>query len=158
MNRNPNALSPPRNLRSSLDEILQAQLEEARRGQAGRTGTQRGQALGNFSTDEPQILSPTKGYDFGPYINHVLNRLRSSWYSVMPEAAILGQRGRVVTIFTITKSGTIADARIVVNSGAGALDRGAMSAINLSNPFQRLPSDFDGDHLTLQISFLYNMR
>jgi TonB family protein len=158
MNTNPNALAPPRNLRSDAERILESQFEAARRSQAGRTGTQRGQTLGNFATDEPQILSPTKGFDFGPYINGVLSRLRQSWYSVMPESAILGQKGRVVTVFTITKSGTIVDARIVANSGTAALDRGAMSAINLSNPFQRLPSDFDGDVLTLQITFLYNLR
>jgi TonB family protein len=145
-------------LSRSADEIIESQLQAARRGQMGRTGVPRGDALGNYSTDDVQILSPTRGYDFGPYINGVLNRLRTSWYSVMPEAAHLGQRGRVVTVFTITKSGTVQDERMLSGSGAAALDRGAMSAISLSNPFQRLPADFEGDVLTLQITFLYNIR
>jgi len=124
---------------------------------SGRTGIMRGDNNGTFST-EPQILSPNpKGIDFGPYLNLLLNRLRANWYSVMPEMARLGQRGRVDIVFTVSRSGVVKDLQVVVNSGYNALDTAALSAIQLSNPFQQLPSDYETD-LKLRIAFLYNMN
>lgn len=143
---------------SSAGRIVEATLAQApKNGTAGRTGTARGDNNGTFST-EPQILSPNpKGIDFGPYLNGLLNRLRSNWYSVMPEMARLGQRGRVDVIFTVSKDGNVKDLQLVVNSGYEALDKGALSAIQLSNPFQRLPAEYETD-LKLRIAFLYNME
>ena len=91
-------------------------------------------------------------------MNQVVNRVRVNWYSLIPEIARLGKRGRVVIIFTITEAGSVAEVRLVANSGTDPLDRAALGAITASNPFQRLPSNFDGDHLVLQFTFLYNMR
>jgi TonB family protein len=117
-----------------------------------------GQEDPNFSTEEPTILSDTKGYDFGPYMNQVINRVRYNWYSLIPEIARLGKKGRVVIIFTITQNGTIDNAHIVANSGTEPLDRAAFGSITASNPFAKLPSGFDGDRLVLQFTFLYNIR
>ena len=159
-NINPNALRTP-NLLDSADRIVQEQIEESRRRysvQGPRTGLPGGQADPNFSTEEPTILSDTKGYDFGPYMNQVVNRVRVNWYSLIPEIARLGKKGRVVIIFTISENGTIQDIRLVANSGTEPLDRAAMGAITASNPFARLPANFDGDHIVLQFTFLYNIR
>jgi TonB family protein len=152
---NPDALHAP--TRSDVDRVVEATLDEARRnGTLGRTGTARGDNNGTFSA-EPQILSPNpKGIDFGPYLNQLLERLRRSWYSVMPEIARLGQRGRVDIVFSVTRSGSVKDIQVVVNSGYSALDKGALSAIQLSNPFQQLPAEYETD-LKLRIAFLYNM-
>jgi len=158
-NTNPNALRVP-NLLESADRIIQRQIEENRRvsSQGPRTGTPGGQSDPNFSTEEPTILSDTKGYDFGPYMNQVVNRVRYNWYSLIPEIARLGKKGRVVIVFTITANGTIENPRIVANSGADPLDRAAFGSITASNPFAKLPAGFDGDHLDLQFTFLYNIR
>jgi TonB family protein len=159
-NTNPNALRTP-NLLDSADRIVQQQIEESRRKfsqQGPRTGLPSGQADPNFSTEEPTILSDTKGYDFGPYMNQVVNRVRYNWYSLIPEIARLGRKGRVVIIFTITQNGTIENAHIVANSGLEPLDRAAFGSITASNPFAKLPAGFDGDHLDLQFTFLYNIR
>jgi TonB family protein len=156
---NPNALRTP-NLLESAGRIVQQQIEESRRrfSQGPRTGSPGGQEELNFSTEEPTILSDTKGYDFGPYMNQVVNRVRYNWYSLIPEIARLGKRGRVVITFTITQDGTIEKPEIRVNSGTDPLDRAAFGAITASNPFARLPAGFDGDHLVLQFTFLYNIR
>ena len=158
-NTNPNALRLP-NLMDSTDRIIQKNIEESRRrfSQGPRTGIPGGQEDPNFSTEEPTILSDTKGYDFGSYMNQVVNRVRYNWYSLIPESARLGQRGRVVIIFTITHDGTIDNPHIVANSGADPLDRAAFGSITTSNPFAKLPQGFDGDHLVLQFTFLYNIR
>jgi TonB family protein len=160
-NTNPNALrTPGANLLASAGRIVEEASEAARRNQIGtlgRTGITRSDNNGTFSTD-PQILSPNpKGIDFGPYLNHLLNRLRANWYTVMPEMARLGQKGRVDIVFTVTRTGNVKDLLIVMNSNYEPLDRAALSAIQLSNPFQHLPADYETD-LKLRIAFLYNMN
>jgi len=159
-NTNPDALRSP-NLLDDADRIIKQQIEEGRRRpsvQGPRTGLPNGQADPDFSTEEPKILSDTKGYDFGPYMNQVVNRVRYNWYANIPEIARFGKKGKVVIIFTITHNGNIENARIVGNSGTEPLDRAAFASITLSNPFPRLPAGFDGDHLDLQFTFLYNIR
>jgi TonB family protein len=160
-NTNPNALRlPGPNLMDRADQIVQQQIEENRRrySQGPRTGMPNGPEDPNFSTEEPTILSDTKGYDFGPYMNQVVNRVRYNWYSLIPEMARLGSKGRVVIIFTILQNGTIDNPHIVANSGRDPLDRAAFGSITASNPFAKLPDKFDGDRLVLQFTFLYNIR
>jgi TonB family protein len=158
-NTNPNAMRSP-SLLDSAGRIVQQSIDEARRrySQGPRTGLPNGQEDPNFSTEDPTILSDTRGYDFGPFMNQVVNRVRLNWYSLIPEIARLGKKGRVVIIFTITKNGSIDDLRLVANSGTEPLDRAAMGSITASNPFAQLPAGFDGDRLVLQFTFLYNIR
>jgi TonB family protein len=161
-NTNPNAIQfPGGNIMDSARRTVQQQLEEERKRasvQGPRTGLPGGQEDPDFSKEEATILSDTRGYDFGPYMNQVINRVRTNWFALMPEIARLGRRGKVVIIFTITKNGNIANFRQVANSGTEALDHAAAGAIQLSNPFAQLPAGFDGDHLDLQFTFLYNIR
>ena len=159
-NTNPDALTLPA-FRQRANAIVEENLAQDRRDfasgrRSGDAGS--GDELPDFSTDEPQILSDQRGYDFGPYMNQVVNRVRVNWYSLIPQAARLRQlRGRVVIIFTITKDGTVTNERIVADSGRVPLDRAAEGAILASNPFPRIPDDFDGENLVLQFTFLYNM-
>jgi TonB family protein len=74
----------------------------------------------------------------------------------MPKVATEGERGRVVTVFTIMRDGKVVDVRVVAGSGTAALDSAAMASIqNASIPI--LPPIFKGDRLTLQLTFLYNL-
>jgi len=103
------------------------------------------------------ILSDTHGYDFGPYQDMVLNRVRMNWYQAMPEAA-WNEKGRVVAVFNVERNGSVTELRITSGSGSETLDRVARDAVAESSPFQRLPSGFDGDHVSFQLVFLYNRR
>jgi TonB family protein len=142
---------------SEAGRIIEGRVASAARS-GGRTGLARADNNGTYSTTDPQILSPNpKGIDFGPYLNQLIERLRRNWYSVMPEIARLGQRGRVDIVFTVARSGNVKDLQVVANSGYDALDRGAVSAIQLSNPFSHLPTEYETD-LKLRIAFLYNMN
>jgi len=159
-NTNPDALS----LRELAGKILQQQSQEPRRfpgngNQGPRTGLPGPQVQENpdFSTEEPKILSPTYGYDFNPYLNQILNKIRFNWYSFIPEIAKF-KKGRVVIVFRIQKDGSVSEPNIVAPSGTDPLDRAAYASITASNPFPALPANFQGGYLDLQITYLYNIN
>jgi TonB family protein len=105
------------------------------------------------------ILTPTEGVDFSDYMARVLAEVRRNWYAVMPESAMLGDRGRVVLQFKIMKNGVVPDGEPVRtgSSGKEPLDRAAISAIRSSTPFGPLPPAFSGPYIELRFYFLYNL-
>jgi TonB family protein len=111
----------------------------------------------NFSTEGPIILSDTRGVDFGPYLARIVYIVRRNWYSVIPESARLGEKGRVGIVFEILKDGSVPQLRLVASSGSDPLDRAALAGIRASIPFPPLPEEFTGNHLVLQFIFLYNI-
>jgi outer membrane biosynthesis protein TonB len=106
-----------------------------------------------------QILTDTQGVDFSSYIQRLLATLKRNWYAVMPESAMLGDKGIVSTTFQINRDGSVPppDPLLERTSGKGPLDNAAMSAIHASNPFEPLPSQFKGPYIRLRIVFLYNL-
>ncbi|HEV2493547.1 MAG TPA: TonB family protein [Terriglobia bacterium] len=149
---------------SSPGEDIRQSAAAAARGRASGVGGGAGDSPGqfqninpNFSTEGPLILSDTRGVDFGPYLARVVSAVRRNWYAVIPESARLGQKGRVAVVFEILKDGSVPQLRLVSSSGAGPLDRAALSGIRASVPFDPLPPEFTGNHLVLQFIFLYNL-
>ena len=116
------------------------------------------QSQGTFGNGY-QILTPTEGVDFSDYMQRVLENIRRNWYAVMPESAMLGDRGRVVLQFHIMKNGAVPseDPFRLMGSGKEPLDRAAVSAIRSSNPFGPLPPAFSGPYIEIRIIFLYNL-
>jgi TonB family protein len=115
-------------------------------------------APGPTSSIDVQILSPNpQGVDFGPYLNVVIRRIRTNWFGLMPAAAIQGEKGRVDTVVTITRDGTVTDLQLVATSGNPALDKASTTSIQASSPFAGLPADFKEDRLRLRLAFLYNL-
>lgn len=110
----------------------------------------------NFSTEAPQILSDTRGVDFGPYLARIVMVVKRNWMSIIPESARLGEKGRVGVVFEILKDGSMPQERMVASSGSDPLDRAAFNSIHASAPFPPLPQEFTGPHLVLQFIFLYN--
>lgn len=114
----------------------------------------------DFNTPFPTILSDTRGVDFTPYLIRLLRQVRANWYATIPESARrLGEQGRVIIIFTILKDGNVPAGQptIVSSSGRSHLDRPALAAILGAKPFPPLPQEFDGSHIVLQFTFLYNL-
>jgi TonB family protein len=145
-------------------EAIQQSLAAAARGRGSGGAAGPGDSTGmfqnvnpNFSVEGPVILSDTQGVDFGPYLARIVFITKRNWYSVMPEAARLGQKGRVSIVFEILKDGSVPQMNLVAGSGAEALDRAALAAIRASIPFPPLPTEFTGRHLVLQFIFLYNI-
>jgi TonB family protein len=104
-----------------------------------------------------QLRSDPMGVDFRPYMIQVLAAIRRNWFAVYPEAARLGMRGQVVVQFRVAKQGLVAKVIFNGQSNAKALDQSAVAAISASNPLPPLPVEFKGDHVDLQMTFLYNM-
>src|SRR5467141_5241681 len=106
-----------------------------------------------------EILTPTEGVDFSDYMARVVAAVRRNWYAVMPESAMLGDRGRVALQFRIMKDGSVPNGEPVrlIGSGKEPLDRAAVSAIRSSNPFEPLPPAFGGPYIELRFYFLYNL-
>ena len=109
------------------------------------------------SVGEARILSDTLGVDFDPYLRRLVADIRRNWYSVMPEIARLGKRGRVIVIFEIMRDGGVPKLYLVTSSGFEPLDRAALAGISASVPFPPLPGEFRGPMVRLQVTFLYNM-
>jgi TonB family protein len=126
------------------------------RGSAGGGGSQG--AGGTFGNGY-EILTPTEGVDFSDYMARVVAAVRNNWYAVMPESAMLGDRGRVALQFRIMKNGSVPTGEPVrlLGSGKEPLDRAAISAIRSSNPFEPLPPAFSGPSIELRFYFLYNL-
>jgi TonB family protein len=110
----------------------------------------RGRQLGGLD-----ILSDTRGVDFGPYLKDVIAVVRQNWYILIPESAQV-RKGKLAIEFAITKEGQVADMHLVASSGDIAMDRPAWGSITNSNPFPALPSEFTGQYLALRFRYYYN--
>ena len=136
----------------------------------GTPGGGAGQGQGTFGNGY-QILTPTEGVDFSDYMQRVLENIRRNWYAVMPQSAMLGDRGRVMLRFRINSDGSVpgSDPMREMSSGKEPLDRAAISSIRSSNPFEPLPPAFveaakrnpqtlgQDPFIEIRIIFLYNL-
>ncbi|HTS12439.1 MAG TPA: TonB C-terminal domain-containing protein [Candidatus Limnocylindrales bacterium] len=122
----------------------------------GGGGGGRGSQPGN---GQLQLLTPTDGVDFGPYINRLIATVRRNWYAVMPESAYMGEKGIVTLTFRINQDGSVPapDPILERTSGREPLDNAAMSSIRMSNPFEPLPSQFKRPYIELRFIFFYNL-
>ncbi len=105
------------------------------------------------------MLTPTEGVDFSSYLARVLARVKQNWYAVIPESALMGERGRVVLEFNINRDGSVPEEQpeLVSTSEKQELDRAAISSIRASNPFEPLPSAFSGPYIRLRFIYFYNI-
>jgi len=106
-----------------------------------------------------QMLTPDQGVDFSSYLSRVVTSVKRYWYSVMPESARMGDRGRVVIDFKIMRDGSVPmpEPLLRMTSGKEPLDRAAMNSIRGASPFEPLPSAFSGPYIELRFIFLYNL-
>lgn len=104
-----------------------------------------------------QMKSDPMGVDFRPYMIQVLAAIRRNWFAVYPEEAKTGMRGQVIVQFRIDTKGLITKVDFNERSTLNPLDEAAVAAISASMPMPPFPAPFKGDHVDLQMSFLYNM-
>jgi TonB family protein len=154
----------------SSNQSLQDQLQDAIRHQSGGpvysapsggSGLPRGSGGPGGPGMQPgvSILTPTQGVDFSSYIQRLLATVRRNWYAVMPESALMGDKGIVMITFHINRDGSVPmpDPFLERTSGQEPLDAAAMSAIRTSSPFEPLPAQFKGPDIQLRFVFFYNL-
>jgi TonB family protein len=105
-----------------------------------------------------QILTPTDGVDFAPYLNVLVRDVRKKWYASMPEAALKGEKGEAIVLFRILSNGEAKDVWFERNSGNEVLDQAAIQAVRNASPFDPLPIAFKRPSIALRFVFYYNMR
>ena len=122
-----------------------------------------GQAVEAKPTEKPtdltiELMTPADGVDFSTFLNHLTPMVKRNWYTVMPESALMGQKGLVILRVQVLRDGTLADdtPTVVRTSGKEPLDKAAFNAIRASLPFERLPADFRGPEAELRFTFFYN--
>ncbi len=106
-----------------------------------------------------QMLTPDQGVDFNGYLARLVARVKQNWYSVMPESALMGDRGRVIVDFKIMRDGNfqMSDPLPRSSSEKPPLDNAAISSIRSTSPFEPLPAAFNGPYIELRFIFLYNL-
>jgi TonB family protein len=106
------------------------------------------------------ILSDTKGFDMTPYLNHVVEKIRTKWYEQIPDVARppVAQRGNVSIKFRVMKDGHVNEVKYDANSGDERLDRAAYGAVTASDPLLPLPGKFECQYIDLRFHFYYNPR
>jgi len=114
---------------------------------------------GGYMGGGVQMLTPDQGVDFNPYFARLVARVKQNWYSVMPESAMMGDRGRVIVDFKIFRDGTIQMNEPLPRSSSEKppLDNAAIAALRSTSPFEPIPSAFNGPYIEVRFIFLYNL-
>ena len=106
-----------------------------------------------------EVLTPTEGVDFGPYLHSMYVSVKKKWLANMPASVASGQRGRNSVQFRILRDGSIPKdyLNIVSSSGRNELDEASLRAVRDAAPFGRLPEKYSADYIELRFSFSYNL-
>lgn len=153
---------------SSPGKALQNQLQDAiRRNGSGGLYTAPGGGIpgGGGGRGGPgmqpgvSMLTPTEGVDFDSYLRRLVDSVRRNWYAIMPESALMGDKGIVVLTFHVNRDGSVSGVEPVLErtSGKQPLDAAAMSSIRASSPFEPLPQQFKGPNIELRFIYFYNL-
>ena len=107
--------------------------------------------------EQGPISFETSWFDWGPYAQSMVSRIRVNWYSVMPEILRTGLKGQVTIRFTIHRDGHITDVEMLKSSAVDPYDYAARKAIELSSPLKPLPENFPYPSERVTCAFFYNM-
>lgn len=118
----------------------------------GSTGGERGLA------EQGPISFETSWYDWGPYAQSMVSKIRVNWYANMPQLIRTGIGGVVTIRFTIQRDGRINEIVVLKSSGHPPYDFAARKAIELSSPLNPLPADFPNPNERVTAMFYYNTK
>jgi TonB family protein len=105
-----------------------------------------------------EILSDTRGVDFGSYMQRLRYRIQRYWETLLPPVALSpsNKSGTVTIEFVIARDGKVQGMKLINSSGSVALDQAAWHAITEAEPLPILPLEFKDDYLQLRCNFSYN--
>ena len=107
----------------------------------------------------PEMLSATHGTDFKDYLGRLEASVKRNWFAIMPESALMGEKGTVTLALRIQRDGTLQadDPKFESVSGTEAFDKAAADAIRNSAPFEHLPASLQSRNIKLKVVFYYNL-
>jgi periplasmic protein TonB len=108
--------------------------------------------------EQGPISFESSWYDWGPYAQSMVSKIRVNWYANMPQLIRTGIGGVVTIRFTIQRDGRITDITLLKSSGHPPYDFAARKAIELSSPLNQLPADFPNRDERVTAMFYYNTR
>jgi TonB family protein len=108
------------------------------------------------SAETGPLSFETQWYDWGPYAQAMVSKIRVNWYANMPQIIRTGMKGVVTIRFTIQRDGRITDITVLKTSGVPPYDFAARKAIELSSPLNPLPKDFPNPDERVTAMFYYN--
>jgi TonB family protein len=108
------------------------------------------------NAEQGPLSFETSWYDWGPYAQSMVSRIRVNWYANMPQLIRTGIGGVVTIQFTIQRDGRITEVVVLKTSGHPPYDFAARKAIELSSPLQPLPADFPNPNERVTAMFYYN--
>ena len=81
----------------------------------------------------------------------MITRIQANWQQIPVRG-----RATVVIRFTISRDGGIRGAEVETSSGQSLLDRAALRAVVLAEPFPRLPDSYPRDQVGVHLLFTYS--
>lgn len=102
-----------------------------------------------------EVLTDTRGVDFGPYLKLVLSEVQRNWYAYIPDAA-KGKQGQLAIQCAISRNGHLGGVQLTTSALDSRLDYAAWAGVTSSAPFPPLPSAFDREFLVLRFHFYSN--
>ena len=97
----------------------------------------------------------SKGVEFGPWLRRFAARVRSNWYSIMPQTARY-LKGHVVITFNVQRTGGLTELAVIGPSDVDSFNNAAFNALAMSNPADPLPVEYPSDRLLITVTFYYN--
>src|ERR1700722_58844 len=96
-----------------------------------------------------EILTDTRGVDFGPYMPQLAKTIRKSWIDLLPPTVFAPtvKQGSVAIKVVVQKDGKVDKIEVEESSGDVRLDGAALGSITVSSPLPPLPKEFPGENL-----------
>jgi len=155
----PNA-KPNFNTNKSAESSIDDAMRNAARDHNGGGYGVRGNGSSPLNMGGAEILSPTEGVNFEPYIRRLLADIYRNWLPLIPEEARppLSKQGETLVRFTILPDGRIGGMWLDGSTHDDAINRSAWGSITSEGQFPPLPSQFHGPNLELRIHYYVNKQ
>ncbi|MCR5260391.1 MAG: TonB C-terminal domain-containing protein [Candidatus Gastranaerophilales bacterium] len=104
-----------------------------------------------FKTDNTNHQAEVQT-DFAPYMRDFQKKIKSNW---QPPKNNTSQT--VVLLITIDKNGYVVRNVVKKSSENAEVDKAAIDAVKKSEPFDALPSFYNGNTVDIEFTFVYNI-